>query len=190
MKQQARRILGILFTSLLVVGSQGASAAPKKAHVHIPVVPAKPGDVSTIEAIVQADYEAISGGVGVARDWGRELSLYDPHGRSFSVSKNSKTGALEVWSPTMQEYADEANDLYVQTGFVERETSHRIHRFGNVATVFSAYEGKYTSTGALCTRGVNVYQVYFDGKRWWISSVSWDSEHEIGEIPPELSSGN
>ncbi|HTU03261.1 MAG TPA: hypothetical protein VMG58_15630 [Candidatus Sulfotelmatobacter sp.] len=35
--------------------------------------------------------------------------------------------------------------------------------------------------------GVNVYQVYFDGKRWWISSVSWDAESLIEEVPKELS---
>ena len=73
---------------------------------------------------------------------------------------------------TEQEYADEADEHFVRTGFTERELAHKIYRFGNVATVFSSYEGKETSTGKLLSRGVNIYQLYFDGKRWWISSVS------------------
>jgi hypothetical protein len=24
------------------------------------------------------------------------------------------------------------------------------------------------------TRGVNIFQLYFDGKRWWILSMVWD----------------
>jgi len=64
--------------------------------------------------------------------------------------------------------------------------AHKIHRFGNVATVFSSYEGKFTSTGKLYTRGVNIYQLYYDGKRWWISSVTWDAENYVNPIPPEL----
>jgi hypothetical protein len=179
---------GVFLAFILMLAPPAlATGTPKKPHVPIAIVPAKPEDVSNIEAIIKADYESISGGVGVSRDWGRDLSLYDPHARSFVVWKNSKTGALETWTPTQQEYADEANAHFVQTGFVERETSHQIRRFGNVATVFSAYEGKLSSTGELYTRGVNVYQLYFDGKRWWISSISWDAERLIGEIPRDLS---
>ncbi len=181
------RSRGVLLASILMLAAPTlTTGTPKKQHVPIAVVPAKPEDVSTIEAIVRADYESISGGVGVARDWSRDLSLFDPHARSFVVWKNEKTGALETSTPTPQEYADEVNAFAVQTGFVERETSHEIRRFGNVATVFSAYEGKLSSTGELYTRGVNVYQLYFDGKRWWISSVSWGGENMIGEIPREL----
>jgi hypothetical protein len=186
MKSRQSSLGGALLASILMLSPTVTTGAPTKSHVPIAIVPAKPEDVSTIEAIVRADYESISGGVGVARAWGRDLSLYDPHARSFVVWKNEKTGALEAWTPTLQEYADEANAHFVQTGFVERETSHEIRRFGNVATVFSAYEGKLSSTGELYTRGVNVYQLYFDGKRWWISSVSWDGESMIGEIPREL----
>jgi hypothetical protein len=36
------------------------------------------------------------------------------------------------------------------------------------------------------TPGVNIYQVYYARKRWWLSSVSWDAEHAINEISREL----
>lgn len=155
-------------------------------HVNIPVVPPRPEDVSTIEAIVNADYESFSGGQGVARQWGRDLSLYDVNARSFSVYRDSKDGPLTIWSPTLQEYANETDEHFTKDGFIERELAHKIYRFGNVATVFSSYEGKMSSTGKEYTRGVNIYQLYFADKRWWISSVSWDAENYINEIPEEL----
>ena len=64
------------------------------------VIAARPQDVSSIEAIVKSDYECVSGGIGVARQWAREFSLYDPFARSFVPSKDEKTGALVIWHPT------------------------------------------------------------------------------------------
>jgi len=156
-----------------------------KATVVVPVISARPEDVSSIEAIIKADYETISGGVGLPRQWARDLTLYDPNARQFSVYKDSKTGALAIWSPTPKEYADEADAHFVSEGFTEHELAHKIYRFGNVATVLSSYEGSLAS-GKLYSRGVNIYQLYYDGKRWWISSVTWDSENYINPIPPEL----
>lgn len=162
-----------------------AFAQDKPKHVAVPVVAAKPEDVSSIEAIVKADYESISGGVGVPRQWARDFSLYDANARAFSVYKDSKTGELKIWNPTQQEFADEADAQLVSEGFTESEVAHKIFRYGNVATVTSSYEGKLAS-GKVYVSGVNIYTVYFAGNRWWISSVSWDAENLINPIPPEL----
>ena len=157
-----------------------------KPHIEVAVIAARPEDVSSIEAIVKTDYECVSGGIGVARQWARDFSLYDPFARSFVPSKDEKTGALVIWHPTQQEYANESDAYLVKVGFTERELAHKIYRFGNVATVFSSYEGKEQSTGKVFSRGVNIYQVYYAGNRWWISSISWDAEKNINAIPSEL----
>jgi CubicO group peptidase (beta-lactamase class C family) len=157
-----------------------------KAHVAIPVIAARPEDVSSPEAIVRADYDSISGGVGVPRQWARDLTLYDPNARYISVYREPKTGQLTPWTPTQPEYADEADAHAVRVGFIERELAHKTYRFGNIATVLSSFEGKEQSTGKVLYRGVNIYQLYFDGKRWWISSSACDGEHNINPIPPEL----
>jgi len=157
-----------------------------KPHIEVAVIAARPEDVSSIESIVKTDYECVSGGIGVARQWARDFSLYDPFARSFVPSKDEKTGALVIWHPTQQEYADESDAYLVKVGFTERELAHKIYRFGNVATVFSSYEGKEQSTGKIFSRGVNIYQVYYAGNRWWISSISWDAEKNINSIPSEL----
>jgi ketosteroid isomerase-like protein len=154
-------------------------------HIDIPLITAAAEDVSSPEAIVKADYETISGGVGVPRQWARALTLYDPNARQFSVYKDTKSGALTMWNPTLQGFADEANSHLVSEGFTEHEVAHKIYRFGNVATMLSSYEGKFAS-GKLYSSGVNIYQLYYAGKRWWISSVSWDAENDINPIPSEL----
>jgi len=163
----------------------GMVRAQKKVHVDRPIVEARAEDVSTIEGIVKASYETISGGVGVARQWGRDRTLFDPNSRSVAVAVDVKTGSVKTHGMTEQEYADEEDASIVKNGFTERELKHVIHRFGNVATVLSSYEGGDAS-GKSKTRGVNIFQLYFDGKRWWILSMVWDEERPGNPIPPEL----
>jgi len=163
------------------------SAVPqteKKVHVERPIVPARPEDVSTIEGIVKASYETISGGVGVPRDWGRDRTLFDPNSRSVAVRVDAKTGAVTTHGMTEQEYADESDTSIVKSGFTEREIKHVIKRYGNVATVLSSYENSVA--GKVIERGVNIFQLYFDGKRWWILSMVWDEERPGNPIPGEL----
>ncbi len=174
----------MLLLAAATVGA-GAQGAPKT-HVPVPVIAPQPQDVGSIEAIVKADYECISGGVGVARQWSRDLTLYDPNARSFVASTDPKTHAVRTWSPSQQEYTDATDAQFVKTGFTEHEVAHKIVRYGNIATVFSSYEGRLASSDKLVSQGVNVYQLYFDGKRWWISSVSWDGNLDPSAIPPDL----
>jgi len=183
-----RWILGtvICAAGLCAAALGGIAQTKSKAHVEIPVVAANPEDVSTIEAIVQADYESISGGVGVPRNWGRDLSLFDPHAWFVAFSTDSKSGVVKKQSFNEQGYVDGSDALLVKVGWSEHELAHKIERFGNVATVLSSYEGKVASKGEAYSRGVNIYQLYFDGKRWWILSIVWDEERPGNPIPPEL----
>lgn len=183
-----KRLLQWIFAGVLAIafvsGAFGQTKTGK--HVKVPAVPARPEDVSSPERIVLADYESISGGVGVPRQWARDFALYDPRARFFLVEKDAKTGGLKISAPTFEEFTDEMDASLVKDGSIERELAHKIYRYGNVATVFSSYEIKLSSTGEVVGRGVNIYQVYYARKRWWISSVSWDAEHAVNEIPEEL----
>jgi hypothetical protein len=42
------------------------------------------------------------------------------------------------------------------------------------------------SRGRNVSRWVNSIDAYFDGKRWWIASVVWQSESPRYPIPAEL----
>ncbi len=178
---------GVLLGYLMLVFACGTrqAAGQNKAHVDRPVIPARAEDVSTIEGIVKASYETISGGIDAPRDWARDRTLFDPQSRSVAVVVDPKTGAVTANPKTEQEFADETDAWLVKNGFTERELSHVIKKYGNVATVLSSYEGK-TAAGKVITRGVNIFQLYFDGKRWWILSMVWDEERPGNPIPPEL----
>lgn len=156
-----------------------------KPHVDVATVPARAEDVGSIEAIVKASYETISGGVGVPRQWARERTLNDPNARFVAADVDPKTGKNRVWSVSDQDFADQTDASMVRDGFTEHEMGHQIHRYGNVATVLSSYEGK-GEHDAKAERGVNIFQLYFDGKRWWILTITWDTERAGNPIPPEL----
>jgi hypothetical protein len=171
---------------ILTLGACGFGHAQerKKVHVDRPIIEARAEDVSTIEGIVTASYETISGGVGVPRQWGRDRTLFDPNSRSVAIHVDAKTGAIKTESMTEQDFADRSDASLVKDGFTERELKHVIKRFGNVATVLSSYEG--SASGKMMERGVNIFQLYFDGKRWWILSMVWDEERPDNPIPKEL----
>jgi hypothetical protein len=175
----------VLAVSVLYVMPFCLAQNAAKPHVDVPVVAAKPDDVSSIEAIVKASYETISGGMGVPRQWARERTLNDPNARFVAADLDPKTGQTRVWSVSDQDFADQTDASMVRDGFTEHELGHQIHRYGNVATVLSSYEGK-GEHDAKAERGVNIFQLYFDGKRWWILTITWDTERAGNPIPAEL----
>ena len=180
-----------IFYGLLAGGFGGGNAMEKQGEVRqvqVAAIAARPEDVSTIEGIVKASYETISGGVGVPRQWGRDRTLFAQSVRYISISKD-KMGAVKVRTSDYQEYLNESDDFLVRQGFTEIELGRKIERFGNVATVLSSYEGRIQSTGKVVTRGVNIFSLYYDGKRWWIQTMLWDEESPENPIPSGLLKG-
>ncbi len=152
--------------------------------VPVPTVEARPEDVATIDGVVKAFYEVISGGVGQARQWGRDKTLYAPGIRftSMSVGADGKPSASIM---NHSEYVNSTNEYLVKAGFLEHEIGRVTRRFGNIAHVFSAYEFT-TADKKSKGRGVNSIELYWDGARWWISAVSWDGERPDNQIPKEF----
>jgi hypothetical protein len=89
-------------TIVAMACSAGRTTAQQNTHVERPVIPARIEDVSTLEGIVKASYEAISDGVGVRRDWGRDRTLFDPESRSVAVEVDPKTGAITTRAKSEQ----------------------------------------------------------------------------------------
>jgi hypothetical protein len=185
MRNHKIRVAGLVAAVLLVVGLAAIPQAKQTVHVSVPTIAPRAEDVSSIDNIVQASYETISGGVGVPRQWSRDRSLYDPKVRFVYTSVNPQTKAITTHSESHQDFVDGSDAFLVKQGFEERELKHVTKRFGNVATVLSSYEGT-VATGKVITRGVNIFQLYFDGKRWWILSMVWDQERPDNTLPAEL----
>jgi hypothetical protein len=80
-------------------------------------------------------------------------------------------------------------DLIVPTalanGRIEKELWCKVDRFGTIAHVWSAYE-LHTANQAgesVTRRGVNSFQLHFDGTVWRITSLIWDVETQANPLP-------
>lgn len=151
--------------------------------VEVSKIEADPKDVSTIDGIVKAFYETISGGKGIPRQWGRDRTLYTPDIRFVAMSERDGKVHANVTNHT--NYVNDSNEFFVAEGFTERELNRVVRKFGNIAHVFSVYEFS-TEDKKIKGRGVNSIELFWDGTRWWISAVSWDEERAGNPIPKEF----
>lgn len=147
-------------------------------------------DVASLDAIINALYDVISGPAGQARDWDRLRSLFAPGARLMPTATrpNGETGLLVL---TVEEYIASARQYLEGEGFFEREIARRTESFGQVTHAFSTYDSKHKAEDALpFARGINSLQLLNDGKRWWVVSIFWDAESPENPIPPKyLQSG-
>jgi len=144
---------------------------------------ARPEDVETLDAILEAFYDVISGPAGERRDWERDQALFLPGARQ--VATGIRDGRPFARSMDHEAYSARGDEIFRREGFFEREIHRVVRRFGNVAHAFSTYETRVEEGGPVRTRGVNSIDLYFDGARWWITSAIWDSERPDNPIPPD-----
>jgi len=144
---------------------------------------AKPDDVNSIDHILVALYDVISGPPG-ERDWNRFRSLFIPTAHLTSTGK-APDGSVRVHPNSVDDYANGAGAYFLKNGFFEKPIVNRIQTYGNVAQVFSSYESRHAAGEAPFARGINSIQLLHDGKRWWIASIIWDSERPDNPLPAE-----
>jgi hypothetical protein len=150
--------------------------------------PARPEDVRSMDAIVAALYQAISGPVG-RRDLDRLRSLFHPGARlipCFPARQAQEQGMNSMRVYTVDQFIEAIEPRVKQEGFFEREIARRVELFGAIAHVFSTYESRRAANDPQpFSRGINSIQLFFDGKRWWTITVFWDSERPGRSIPAE-----
>jgi hypothetical protein len=161
-------------------------AAGAAAAAEAPVRPAaRPEDVASVDAIIAALYDVISGPRGQDRDWNRFRSLF-ADGARLIVAAPSPQGRVPSRSMTVEEYVISADPFLKRDGFWEREIARRIDRYGNVTHVFSTYESRVSSADSPpFSRGINSIQLVTDGARWWVVTILWDFERPGNPIPAE-----
>ncbi|MXX71181.1 MAG: hypothetical protein F4205_11330 [Gemmatimonadetes bacterium] len=168
-----------------------ADAEPAAAEVaEMPPQPmADPADVESIDAIITAVYEVISGDAGVERDWDRFRSLFLPQARLMPVSsqhgENGRSSSVSAATP--DEFIEGSNDFFVSQGFYEVEIGSVTEQYGDIAHRFSSYASFRTDDPdeEPFNRGINSFQLLYDGERWWVLSIFWQHEPDAGPIPAE-----
>ena len=175
----------VLFILLWLVSAplfaQQPAESPPPHPVATPVPPAKATDVESIDGIVAALYDVISGPPGQARDWNRMRSLFIPGGRLMPVGGKTKD-AIGIRLLTVNDYVATSGPLLLDKGFREKELARTTEQFGNIAQVFSTYEA-LIEKDAHTMRGINSIQLMHDGKRWWIVSLMWQAEGNELPLP-------
>jgi len=141
---------------------------------------AKPEDVNSINAIIAALYDVISGPKEAARDWDRFYSLFDDDARLIFGSNETASG---FQTRTPQGYREMAEEAFTQNNFYESEISRDSEVFGNIAHIFSTYTGTRSPGGEPFIRGINSIQLARKDGRWYIETIFWQAESEDFTLP-------
>jgi hypothetical protein len=158
--------------------AQGTPAAEPAAPA------AAPADVKSMTAVIHAAYDVISGPAGT-RDWNRFYSLFAPGARLIRTLRDS-TGPAHLQPMTPHEFATAAGEFFSKNPFYESEIGRESNTFGAVTQAFSAYQSKHAPGDPKpFARGINSFQLFNDGTRWYIVTIYWDDEQKSGSAIPE-----
>ena len=182
--------LGVAIAASILFFPQdaGKPIGPQKhaPHVSIPKISPRAEDVSTIDGIIKAYYEVVSGSADQPRQWDRDATLYIPNVR-FIIIRQEEAGKTTAQSMTHQEFVDSSDASLRGKAFYEHEVHRITHRAGNVAHLLSTSEHTSSSTGPVEGRSIDSLELFWDGTRWWITNVSiWDVESSRHPLPAEF----
>ncbi len=162
--------------------NEPAKQQPPAQDLSSRVPPAKPDDVNSLDSILKAIYDVISGPAG-ERDWNRFRSLFVSEARLTSATRIDN-GPVRLFD--VEGYARGAGGYFKTHAFYESAIANRVQKFGNIAQVFSSYASRTAPNEKPFARGVNSIQLFNDGSRWWVLSILWDEESPANPLPPEL----
>ena len=167
-------------TICILIGPRlSAQQQPTSAPATIAV---NPRDVASVDAIIDALYDANTNLVDQKRGADRFRSLFAPGARLVpTAGRPNAKATLSVLS--VEDYVKLASSGQPRHGFSEREIARTADGFGRIMQVFSTYEARRDSSDQKPTRGINSIQLFNDGSRWWVVTVFWDTERVDNPIP-------
>ncbi|HEY2138687.1 MAG TPA: hypothetical protein VGH00_01305 [Chthoniobacterales bacterium] len=145
-----------------------------------------PSDTGSIDAIIKASYNTISGPAGRKRDWARQRALFLPGARLIptAVKPGENESGLAPQFLDVETYITRVEPLFREKGFYETEIARRTEEFGRIAQVWSTYESRYRPDDPEpFMRGINSFQLFHDETRWWIVNIYWQHENAAHPLP-------
>lgn len=140
-------------------------------------------DVTSINHIIHALYDVISGEKGNKRDWDREKYIFHPNAQLTKIEYD-KDGNRIIRFMTLEDFIEYAKPFLDGEGFFEYEIFNKVDEFAHIAHVWSTYACKKDLDDPVpYSRGINSIQLLNDQNRWWILSVYWNSESNKYSIP-------
>ncbi len=141
-------------------------------------------DVDSIDSILLALHEVISGPRDAPRDWDRFHSLFAPEARLTRVVHDRPgpgDSSLQIFDP--RSFAAFFESEIRTDDFYEREAGRRVEQFGRIAHTFSTYESRRSEDGPTFQRGLNSVQLFRGDAGWRFVSILWDCERPEAPIP-------
>src|SRR5690349_21401683 len=136
-------------------------------------------DEFQIKATVLAVYNVISGPAG-RRDWNRFEALFAPDARMIVVRDTPV-----VLTP--KDYIARSKPTFDEKGWFERPVATRVLHYGDIAHVWSTYEGREASNAEEpLARGINSFQLVRIGGEWKVQEIVWQQEDAAHPIPPQF----
>src|SRR5262252_1129606 len=128
----------ILIAALLLCGAasaqQSGSQTPGTTPQPASTPAARPADVDTLEHILAAVYDVISGPPG-PRDWDRMRSLFVP-GARLIPTRVTPDGNVTATVLTLEEYIQRGRAFLEQNGFFEASVANRVEQWDHIAHVW------------------------------------------------------
>ena len=168
-----KNIMFALVTTTLGISIPSTTIAQVVSPTGDSVPAAQAEDVSSVDGIVAALYDVISGPAGEKRNWDRFRSLFIPEGKLIATGfppGSDRAGARVL---SVEDYVNQSGPMLEERGFFEREIGRSTEQFQNIAHAFSTYESRWTPDGEVFQRGINSIQLIWDGERWWIMNIMW-----------------
>ncbi len=163
-----RHLIGIAAAAALAFGFPAAArATPSKA------------DLAGIGRTIDDVYAVISGPPGQKRNFEHMRAIFAPNALLRVITPKGMRGG------SLDDYIAKSGPILEKEGFTEHELGRRVEVYGNLASVWSAYEGR-TASGSFHERGINSIQlVKFDGK-WLVASILWQEEGKDFPLPKDM----
>lgn len=137
-------------------------------------------DTSSIDSIVYAYYEVVSGPEGFIYDADRDANI---HADGALITKVFPDGRFQRHDLSVEQAMI---SVPYDQAFFEYEVDRRVERYGNIAHVWSEFEMRASPEAEPYSSGFNSISLYFKEDRWWISS--WSTQYKDPSLEPSKSS--
>lgn len=132
-------------------------------------------DVKSIESIMKALTEVISGSGDQTRNWERFKYLFTDDAKLIPTQREEDGKVTYAyWTPAQYE------EMFIKNrsgqDFYEQELFRITEAYGNIAHCFSTYSVRLEKDGPISRRGINSIQLLKDNNRWYIMNVFWSNE--------------